>query len=247
MQRIVFAAAALAVSSTFAFAADMPVKAPLAVPMLYNWSGFYVGGDAGWQGSTIGLSSPDPGNNLTYSPHHNSFALGGFAGYQHQFGQIVLGVEGGYTAGFGNVSLGATPSISIFASGGTGTGQAKLRDIWTVGGRAGWAMGARGEWLPYLTGGYAAGSFEFDAQETAGRTETAKSSLNGGYIGLGVDWAPINVAFLGQNLILGLEYRHYAFSAKTVTGQISTGATENVRFDPKTDAIVGRISFKFGG
>lgn len=244
MRRLVSAAAVLVVSSTIAFAADMPVKARAVAPAMYNWSGFYVGGDAGWQSSAVGLSSPDPGNNLTYSPHHNSFALGAFAGYQHQFGQLVLGVEGGYTAGFGNVSLGVTPSISIFANGGTGTAQAKMKNIWTAGGRIGWAVGPVGEWLPYITGGYAAGSFGFDAQETAGRTETATASLNGGYIGAGIDWAP--KALFGQNVILGLEYRHYAFSSKTVTGSISSGASENVAFDPKTDAIVGRISFKFG-
>jgi len=35
-------------SVSVAHAADMPVKAPIAVPM-YNWSGWYIGADAGWQ------------------------------------------------------------------------------------------------------------------------------------------------------------------------------------------------------
>src|SRR3954453_20927735 len=79
------------------FGADLraPVyKAPTAVPPVFDWSGFYIGVDGGWQGSRIGLSRP--GASLSYEPHHNSGAVGGFVGVQRQFGQIVLGVEGGY-------------------------------------------------------------------------------------------------------------------------------------------------------
>lgn len=214
-------------------AADMPVKAAPLAPAAYDWSGFYIGGDGGWQGSTIDLSSPG-GGPLTYSPRHNSFAVGGFAGVQRQFGQFVLGVEGGYMSAFDNVSLGATPSISIFGPGGTGTAQAKLKDIWSVGGRVGWAMG---RWMPYVTGGYANGSFEFDAQSGA-TTEQAKASTGGGYIGGGIDWA------LTKNWIIGAEYRHYAFSSKTVAGTFGL-ATENVNFAPSTDTVLARLSYKF--
>jgi opacity protein-like surface antigen len=220
------------------FAADMPVKAvrPAAVAV-YDWSGIYIGGDAGWQGSKIDLSRVDPPGTLTYSPRHSSFALGAFAGVQRQFGQFVLGVEGGYLSAFRDASF-ATPTLTIFVPGGTGTAQAKLKDIWSVGGRIGWAMG---RWMPYLTGGYANGSFEFDAQNTTGPvlTEQAKANTGGGYIGGGIDWA------LTKNWIIGAEYRHYAFSAKTVTSTFSSGATENVRFAPSTDTVLARLSYKF--
>jgi outer membrane immunogenic protein len=247
MRQIVSAAAAVALGSTFAFAADLPVKAPVAVPVaapLYNWSGFYVGGDAGWQGSTIGLSHPT--GVLAYSPHHNSFELGGFAGYQHQFGQIVVGIEGGYMAGFGSGSLGTTPTISIFTPGGTGTAQAKLDDIWTIGGRLGWATGAAGNWLPYITGGYAAGRFGFDAQDSLGVAESARATASGGYLGVGLEWAAWRNVIGTSDLILGIEYRHYAFGAKDATGVASNGLTETIHFDPKTDVVMARASFKFG-
>src|SRR5262249_35440347 len=150
----------------------------------------------------IGLSNPD--RSLTYEPHHNSGAVGGFVGVQRQFGQIVLGLEGGYLAGFGRTSLGVTPAISIFTVGDTGTAQAKLRDIWSVGGRIGWAAG---NWMPYLTGGFANGSFQFDAQDEFKTTERARANTSGGYFGGGIDWA------VTTNWIVGIEYRHYAFSA----------------------------------
>ena len=237
-----------ALIATPAVAADMPLKAPVPVPAAaYDWSGFYIGGVGGWQGSRIRLSSP-PGS-LVFTPNHESLALGAFVGVQRQFGQVVLGVEGDYVSGFGRASLGATPSLSIFFPGGTGTGQAKLRDIWSVGGRIGWAAG---KWMPYLTGGYASGSYEFDAQNTPptsiifSGSEQARATTSNAYFGGGVDWAVMN------NWIVGLEYRHYGFNTKTVTGVatglaagVPAGFTEPVSFAPRTDTVVARLSYKF--
>jgi outer membrane immunogenic protein len=234
--------------TSVASAADMPTKMPVKAPMvapMYNWSGFYVGGDVGWQTSSIGLSDPVFGT-LTYDPRHSSVAFGGFAGYQHQFGQFVVGIEGGYTAATGSQSLGATPSTSIFFPGGTGTGSANLKDIWNIGGRAGVAMGPMGEWLPYLTGGYASGRFHFEAQTTGNPlVETADATASGAYFGGGIDWAAWRNVIAGGDVILGVEYRHYAFRTTDTTGS-GTGFSETVRFDPKTDVVLGRVTFKFG-
>jgi outer membrane immunogenic protein len=231
-----------ALIGTQAFAADMAVKAPPAPAPAFDWSGFYIGGDIGWQGSRIGLSSPEPFATLTYSPTHDSFAGGGFVGVQKQFGQFLLGVEGGYLAATGNESLGATPAVSIFFPGGTGTAQAKLRDIWSVGVRAGLPMGM---WMPYVTGGYANGAFEFDAQNAAGFVipgfEQAKSTNGGGYAGVGVDYA------VTRNWIVGAEYRHYFFNSKTVTDVGNAGGffTLPATIAPRTDTVMARVSYKF--
>jgi outer membrane immunogenic protein len=236
LKKILLATAAAAtLLSVPAFAADMAVKAPMMTPApAFDWSGFYIGGDAGWQGSRIGLSSPAPGASLTYAATHDSFIGGGFAGAQKQFGQFVLGIEGGYLAATGNQSLGSTPTTSIFFPGGTGTGQVKLKDIWSVGGRLGLGMGM---WMPYLTGGYSSGAFEFDAQDAL--SERASSRNGGGYIGVGVDYA------LTHNWILGAEYRHYALDSKTVTAVRTDGFTEPVTIAPRTDTVVARLSYKF--
>src|SRR5262249_15720708 len=188
--------AVLAPANSFAADLRAPVyKAPIAVPPVFDWSGFYIGVDGGWQGSRIGLSNPD--RPLTYEPHHDSGAVGAFVALQRQFGQFVLGVEGGYLAGFGQASLGATPATSIFSPGGHGTGQAKLRDLWSVGGRIGWAAG---NWMPYVTGGFANGSFQFNAQNLdTSATERARANTTGGYIGGGIDWA------VTSNWVVGVE------------------------------------------
>ena len=49
MRRILLTAIALAAFSTAAVAADMPVKAPAysAPAPMFNWTGFYIGGNVG--------------------------------------------------------------------------------------------------------------------------------------------------------------------------------------------------------
>jgi opacity protein-like surface antigen len=71
--------AALTLCAAPAMAADLALKAPPSMPAAaYDWSGFYLGIDAGWQESRIGLSAT--GDALSYAPHHDSFTLGGFGG-----------------------------------------------------------------------------------------------------------------------------------------------------------------------
>jgi outer membrane immunogenic protein len=244
MKKTVIAAIVLGTTAASAFAADMGGRAPYTkapIAQVYDWSGFYVGGDVGGQWSNIGISSPDPLATLGYNARHDSFAAGGHAGYQHQWGQFVLGIEGAYTAAFGQPDRLATPAIRIFFPGGTGTASAKLRDIWSVGGRVGWAPN---NWLVYATGGYASGSFAFDAASgtTTPLVEHASARPDGFYIGGGVEYA------VAQNWIVGLEYRHYEFNAKAVTGVISGSfgtAVEPVKFEPKTDVVMGRLSYRF--
>jgi outer membrane immunogenic protein len=227
------------VSMGVASAADLPArtytKAPPMVEAVYDWSGFYIGGDIGGQWSDIGLSRPAGlGNSagaLSYGVHHDSFAAGGRAGVQKQWGQFVFGIEGSYVSAFDRSGDIATPSISIFTPGGAGTASARLRDTWTIGGRIGYAVNT---WLLYATGGYANGSFAFDAA-SGGNTEHASARLDGYYIGGGVEYA------VAQNWILGAEYRHYGFDAKAVTATVP----ELVRFAPTTEMVLGRLSYKF--
>ncbi len=75
-----------------AMAADMPVKAP-PPPLLYDWSGVYVGFSAGGMWYDIDRTFPNSpiAGNFTTS---DSDAIYGFhAGFQQQWGAWVLGVE----------------------------------------------------------------------------------------------------------------------------------------------------------
>src|SRR5689334_6419545 len=75
-------------ASGSAFAADLPVKAPLAAVMATTWTGFYIGGNVGY--------SWGKGDTDFYQPHSpvngRSFALSG--------SQDLDGVIGGGQIGF---------------------------------------------------------------------------------------------------------------------------------------------------
>src|SRR5690349_8288257 len=81
-------------------AARMPVKAPVAAT-IYSWSGFYIGGHAGWAGgrtrTDVGL--PDAldcggGPSCESISHNVNGAFGGaYIGYNWQVNSFVFGLE----------------------------------------------------------------------------------------------------------------------------------------------------------
>jgi hypothetical protein len=79
-----------------ASAADLPVrtytKAPPAVLDVYNWTGFYIGGNLGAGFSNISLT--DTNNNTFSSSLSGAFLGGGQAGVNYEFGGgVVIGAE----------------------------------------------------------------------------------------------------------------------------------------------------------
>src|SRR5579871_9127 len=105
MRRIVFsAAAAMFVSSgVIANAADLPQAQPYKVPavvapILYNWSGFYIGanGGYGWKNQCIDLTAINGAGGVFSEGCRstNGGAIGGQVGYRWQAGQAVFGLEG---------------------------------------------------------------------------------------------------------------------------------------------------------
>jgi outer membrane immunogenic protein len=128
-----------------ALAADLPVvrKAPpVAVAPVYNWSGLYAGGHAGygWGRSTwtdvAGLVGDDN------TRHNINGALAGLQlGFNVQQGAWVFGVEGDF-------SWADIKGSSLFD--GVDPVETKIRWLSTLTGRVGYAHGA---WLPYVKGG----------------------------------------------------------------------------------------------
>ena len=76
-------------ASVPALAADMPVPAPAykAAPALFNWTGFYVGVNAGGLWGTTNQPEPDVFMNI------RGALVGGTAGYNWQAGNWVFGFE----------------------------------------------------------------------------------------------------------------------------------------------------------
>src|SRR6516162_1152408 len=90
-------AAFLVIASSDAFAADLPVRKapppppPVIVPV-YNWTGFYIGGNLGGAWASGTLTDNFTGASLT--GNNSGFIGGGQIGYNWQVSpQFVLGVE----------------------------------------------------------------------------------------------------------------------------------------------------------
>src|SRR5271169_6552665 len=77
-----------------ASAADMPppvVYAP--VPQQFSWSGFYIGGNAGYGWTNASGTITTTTGTGTFSGSGNGFLGGAQAGYNWQVESIVFGVE----------------------------------------------------------------------------------------------------------------------------------------------------------
>jgi outer membrane immunogenic protein len=170
--------------SQIASAADLPVKAPIdkaPVAIPFSWTGFYIGGSAGYGWGRSGdvnpitsvnyLTAPSaaviattgamaaavPGS-LPISPR--GFIAGGAFGYNYQVSRVVWGIEADFSAANiqGSQSGGATASIPGFAPDtvtSTAAASQKLDFLGTVRGRLG--ITPIDSLLVYGTGGLAYG------------------------------------------------------------------------------------------
>jgi outer membrane immunogenic protein len=87
MKRYAFALALSVGAVSAVHAADLSARAPapppIYVPPVYNWTGFYIGGNLGADFSNISLT--DANNNTFSSSLSGAFLGGGQAGVNYQF------------------------------------------------------------------------------------------------------------------------------------------------------------------
>ena len=112
MKKFLLASVAFAAIAGPAMAADMPIKAPPPPPVVYyDWTGAYIGFNAGSVWSKVDQSFPNPlltggtgpgsGNNFSTSPSDGIFGF--HAGAQWQWGAWVLGAEAALSGCFPGV------------------------------------------------------------------------------------------------------------------------------------------------
>jgi outer membrane immunogenic protein len=202
MRRIVLALLASTAFVGAAAAADLPVKMPTKAPAMvvapYNWTGFYIGLNAGgsWGRQDNDLVAVGTGVTIfSNSDNLDGFIGGGQIGYNWQVNQWVLGFEADFQGS------GQKDDGSFFIPGGgvllvipstTITYTDKLDWFGTVRARVGYAMGATGNWLPYVTGGWAYGYGGISGTTTSGAVVTSFSGsqdYSGWTIGGGLEWA----------------------------------------------------------
>jgi outer membrane immunogenic protein len=160
-------------------AADMPVKAPpMAAPVMYNWTGFYIGGH-------IGGAWADRNGNHRFDRDHNcisgewsglvcfedhghgrndgNFIAGGQVGFNYQIGQWVWGVEGQISA---VTHQNNDDECGFFTWGAVRDHMFNCRNrgdwVATIAARLGMTFGQTGNWLLYIKGGAAFADARFD-------------------------------------------------------------------------------------
>ena len=243
---VILVAATAAISfgiSQAAYAADMPIKAPVytkAPPpvVAYNWSGIYFGGQAGgaWSDTTVTNVQGTHFFNFvgdSRSISDSAFLGGAFLGAQWQINSIVVGIEGGAAWGKLSDTVHAPGPFAL------DNYKAEIKDLYSITGRIGFAAD---RFLIYAKGGWATAKVSTQSDEVPAFQHFGNSSErhNGYVIGAGIDYAFWN------NLIAGIEYDYYDLRTKTHTGVDSINFSPYVvDVHPKVQTVMGRLSYKF--
>lgn len=248
MRRFLFAAVA-AVSTValgqVASAADLPRKAPpplIAPAPVMNWTGWYVGVNAGWIGASgnvntnaTNVSFPtDPTTTTTlaasatsqFDNRDNGFLGGGQIGYNYQFSSaFVAGLEadiqGSSLSGSTNFSNSvltntvAGPNTGLWIT--SGAVSQRLNYLGTVRGRLGWT--ATPNLLIYGTGGFAYGGVESNTSLAIGSNVGGVPAgfTSGSFSDTRTGWAAgagFEWMFV-PNWTAKLEYLHYDLGSAT--------------------------------
>lgn len=248
-------------------AADLPILRG-ALPDTYgprvvNWEGFYIGGQAGvgesdmnFTGATRSVAAhllantaiEDAASVSSWPVGSKASArgdgFGGFAGYNSQWDDVVMGVEVSYMHGkFGGTQTDSMSRSFTDAKGYadnityTSTATMRLTDIGTFRARAGYAFGS---FLPYMFGGVALG--QADIIRTASITGTQVQA------GATPSFIPVNLSATDG------KYSHlvYGYSAglgvdvNLMAGLFLRAEWEYIRFTSPIDTAVNTVRAGLG-
>ena len=258
MKKFLLASVAFAAIAGPAMAADMPIKAPPPPPVVYyDWTGAYIGFNAGSVWSKVDQSFPNPlltggtgpgsGNNFSTSPSDGIFGF--HAGAQWQWGAWVLGAEAALSGCFQEckASSGIVPPPGIAAN---TFFQHKMTNLFTVGPRLGYAWD---RWMIFATGGYASANLKTAACSSAtglcDQTRFNGASRNSGwYAGGGLDYMVHKGPLV--DVLLGVEYHHFDVGSKNAFCfnpgcSPATGWDEDL--SAKGDLVRARLTIKTHG
>jgi outer membrane immunogenic protein len=266
--RALGAALIVLASGTAALAADLPVTAapapPLLVPRTWDWNGFYGGINGGGSFGRANNTWDLPTISLTATDHETQIGpLGGIQiGWNWQYGILLWGLEGDIDAASqrGNTSLDSafstTRTVNNNTTTTTGAVSISLRDelnwIGTLRGRLG---GAFGPVLAYATGGFAwaagrehvVGTITGNSGSAVFVQDTRLTTLPVGWTaGGGIEWAGgLHWSLRAEYLFIDLVKSDKTFTTEPAfTGAIPNGRSTiaTQRFD--NVARLG-INYKF--
>jgi outer membrane immunogenic protein len=229
---IVLAAGTVAFACS-AQAADLPMRpapramAPVAyAPPVYNWSGFYIGGNLGGGFSNSSWSDPFAGGTNNFNK--GGFIGGGQIGANAQFNWLVVGLEGDFDwtglKGSGTDSVG--DSINT-----------KTEWTSTVTGRIGAAFDRL---LVYGKGGVAFAHDHSTMTDVFGNSASTNPTRTGWTAGAGLEYA------LNQNWTAKLEYDYLGFGSQSLNLATATTPVYTTNASLNVQEIKAGINYKFG-
>ncbi len=249
MRRILLSAV-MSLAALPAFAADLPSRvtpapSPIMAAPVYNWTGFYIGANAGYNwasGDQNVIGNPAAltafgalGIPTAYGLDADGFTAGLQAGYNYQINQFVLGVE----ADINWVDAEDRGSFTT-VGGNSGTVQTQTEWLSTIRARVGFAAN---NFLIYGTGGFAFGELSADAAFTVpgvGTWNGSQSETRTGWtLGAGVEYA------FTRNITAKLEYLYYDLGDKTYTSNAIGPLQASLKTQSDGNIIRAGVNYKF--
>jgi opacity protein-like surface antigen len=251
-------AIAVLVTAAPALAADLPLKAPPPTVVAWDWSGFYVGGHAGYGWGQDPLTEIN--DNLFNIPglgvsgfKANGFLGGLHAGANWQSGKIVVGLEADLSST--NIKGSSANTASLTLPGMLHTGTAAFSGAFDLLGTDRVRLGylVTPNVLVYGTGGLAWTRFVENSAETFNAINTAGTGSILDSIAITVpNWRFGWVAGVGAEArvpdthwIARLEYLHYAFGAADSFASTLGGFSSETFGDLTVNVVRAGFSYKF--
>jgi outer membrane immunogenic protein len=242
MKKFLLGTLGLVAMAAPAFAADLPARTytkappPMMPAPIYDWTGFYIGGNAGW-GEAHDCWNVIPVGGVLFNDgclNKSGGLVGGQLGYRWQWGQAVFGLEA--QGDWANIR---SSHVSIFDP--TITTFTKVDGLGLFTGQIGYSWGPS---LLYFKGGAAVVSNQFGLADTLTglNLATVNSTRWGGTVGVGFEY------LFTPNWSVGIEYDHLFMGHNNnsfgVGGLFATVANQ---IDQNIDMVTVRFNYKFGG
>jgi outer membrane immunogenic protein len=238
MKKILLGTAGLIALAAPAFAADLPqrapVVAPVAIPYVYDWTGFYIGANGGYAENRACWGSFGPGLVADGCNSKWGGVFGGQGGYRLQVGQFVVGAEA--EGDWANMRATLPTQFPAFPG---GTDSAKVTSVGLFTGQVGYAANAA---LFYLKGGAALANNSFFVQNAAGVGQFFASSHRlGATVGVGFEYG------FTPNWSAGIEYDHLMMGNSNNSFSVPAGFAAAANTISQNIAMVTlRVNYKFG-
>ncbi len=245
MRKFLLATAVVTSAATTAFAADIPVKAPVA-PAAFNWTGCYfgaVGGENWGRSSQVARSGARSGLPITGDFDLSGAIAGGTVGCNIEVDNFVYGAEADLSST--NTKGSAFDQPPFIA-----TTTSATREKWadTLRGRFGYAID---QFMVYGTAGVTTARVGVDISNPAFVTVSDIQNRSGWTAGAGGEWA-VWTAPWGA-LTLKLEYLHADYGTgqfvnpPVLTTAGSTVATRDVKLTNDMVRVGMNVLFNLGG